>query len=59
MASSVRRLSSHFCLLGREEAIDDTALVKLEKASMKFISWAPAVKNWMGMDVWTEKDEAI
>ena len=50
MASSVRRLSSHFCLLGREEAIDDTALVKLEKASLKFISWAPAVKigwGWM------------
>ena len=32
---------------------------KLEKASLKFISWAPTVQNWMGMDGWTGKDEAI
>ena len=28
---------------------------KLEKASLKFISWAPAVQNWMGMGGWTGK----
>ena len=56
----VRRLSSFFVSPGAGGgAIDDTAFSKLEKASLKFVSWAPAVQNWMGMDVWTGKDEGM
>ena len=44
----VRRLSSFLFLLGREEAIDDTALVKLEKASLKFIFLGPVVQKLDG-----------
>ena len=48
MDTPVRRLSSFLFLLGRGVSIDDTALVKLEKASLKFISWAPVVPKLDG-----------